>query len=125
MAGKNGPKENSWTTWVRFMTKTVSGSADNDDLGIVGEACSVVHGSLTMMVGVLETHIAVSQSRHMQVRCDLLHFDTAVYPTRRPFLNLWNGRAVRGEFLSGLWGRGEESSDPTECATLIRGVTAR
>jgi hypothetical protein len=64
MAGKKGPKENSWTMCERFITDV-----------------SVFRNEPTMMIGVLKRHVTVSQRGDMEIGRDLFDLDTTVNST--------------------------------------------
>jgi hypothetical protein len=71
MAGKKGPKENSWMMWDKFMTVR-SGVVGNRSARSKTLQQHVSTSQLTIVIGVLPAHIAVTERSDMEVGGHLL-----------------------------------------------------
>jgi hypothetical protein len=76
---------------------------------------------LALMIGVLVTHVAVTEGSDVQVCSDLFDLDTAVDPASWPIVDLVVCRTVSGLLLFDLplFSWGEQSSYTTKSLLLI------
>ena len=105
IAGKNGPKENSWIMCERFIT-------------VVSFALPTRRA---IMIGMLIAHVAMAKSRDVKIRSNFLDLYTAVYSTRGSIRNLvMRGPVSYMMFLCPCGPKSKELANTFKATTLVR-----